>query len=159
MCCGYLTLKEKCFQSLLKLCIANVLLQRWWQIVPQTWSSNAEAFVTKAGICSSCNTTYSHLCVVQSGVWVGGVLWVSWPARHDAVARFHVRLCSLPNWQWLYSKRPLRSHTPGNIYELLSSLSHCQLGLLRDCRMTSVDSHSTPLHLQGGPLSHSAKAT
>jgi len=38
----------------------------------------------------------------------------------------------------------------------------CEAGVLihyRTCEHGGVDPHSTPLHLHGGPLSHSAKAT
>ena len=34
----------------LKLSIANILLQRWQQCVPHTWSNDAETSVAEAGV-------------------------------------------------------------------------------------------------------------
>jgi len=49
---GYLTLKQKCFQLSIKLSVANVLLQRWRQHIPHTWSRDAETSVAEADVCS-----------------------------------------------------------------------------------------------------------
>jgi len=46
----YLIPKCKCFQLSLKLSIANVLPQRPWKRVPQTWTRDAEAPVAEADV-------------------------------------------------------------------------------------------------------------
>jgi len=48
---GCLTPKQKCFQLSLELFVANVFSQRQQQSVAQTWFSDTEASVAKAGVC------------------------------------------------------------------------------------------------------------